>query len=376
MKILMVADSLVTGGRERRMLELIKELTKREEGFDIYLVLLHGIIDYKYAYDLPISLCILERGYRYDFSIVSKLRKIINEYRPDILHSWTSLGSIYLSLANWRLRLPLINGMIADSKKKNIFNKHFFRLKLTIFFSNIVVSNSIAGLKSYRVPFKKAKCIHNGLDFKRFDNLKSGEKIKTELLGNTPKDVFIAAMVGSFEGRKNYPELLDAAQKISYSDKRIFFLLIGGGSSLEKRKKMIPGDLLNKRIFFLGKRTDVESILQIIDVGLLISPSEGISNAILEYMASGKPVIASRNEGTKELVIDGETGFLVDPESPSQIIEKLETLMNDPALRERMGKKGYELVRKKFDSTLVTQSYINLYREFCRVSEKQLAISE
>lgn len=376
MKILMVADSLIKGGRERRMLELIKELKERKEGFDIYLVLLHDIIEYKYVYDLPIKLHIIERKYRYDFSIVSKLRKIINEYRPDILHSWTSLGSIYLSLANWGFRIPLINGIIADSGKKNIFNKHFFRLKLTAPFSKTIISNSQAGLRSYKVFSEKKLCIYNGLDFNRFTALLEPEEIKKKLFGEERKDFFIAAMVAAFEERKDYATLIDAAIKMSYSDSRILFLLIGEGSLLQKEKKKIPEELLNKRIFFLGNRSDVESILQIIDVGLLISKVEGISNSILEYMASAKPVIATNIDGNSELVVDGITGFLTDPNSASQIIDRLQILMTDPTLGPRMGKKGRELVREKFDSKLVTQSYINLYMRSCVADEKTAILSE
>ena len=117
------------------------------------------------------------------------------------------------------------------------------------------------------------------------------------------------------------------------------------------------------QILFLGLRSDIESILQIIDAGLLITPCEGISNSIIEYMASGKPVIATVGGGTGELVNDGVNGFLIDQKSPDQIISKLEILMNDPALAKSMGQHGLNWVHANFDVTKISGSYANLYKQ-------------
>ena len=131
--------------------------------------------------------------------------------------------------------------------------------------------------------------------------------------------------------------------------------------------------MMNTRIYFLGSRNDIEAILQIVDVGLLITPCEGISNSIMEYMASAKPVIASREGGTKELVIDGETGFLVDQKRSDQIIEKMNSLMVNPQLAIEMGKKGRQRIEQHFDIAKMTESYKEIYHRYKNRNRKNVA---
>ena len=125
------------------------------------------------------------------------------------------------------------------------------------------------------------------------------------------------------------------------------------------------------QIRFPGLRSDIESILQIADVGLLITPCEGISNSIMEYMASAKPVVASRGGGTQELVMDGETGFLVDQKRPDQIIEKMELLMHNPQLARAMGQNGLQRIKKHFDISRMTEKYLEVYNKYRRVNKTE-----
>jgi glycosyltransferase involved in cell wall biosynthesis len=134
-------------------------------------------------------------------------------------------------------------------------------------------------------------------------------------------------------------------------------------------KQQVPAEL-NSQIRFLGSRSDIEAILQIVDVGLLITPCEGISNSIMEYMASAKPVIASREGGTKELVIDGETGFLVDQKRCDQIIEKMELLMANLQLSKTMGQNGQQRIREHFDLAKMTDSFKMLYNKLTKPKKK------
>ena len=180
-------------------------------------------------------------------------------------------------------------------------------------------------------------------------------------------------MVGAFEDRKDYDTLVKAAVKLCSKNKKVIFLLIGQGSLLQSIKQQVPDDLLGTQIYFPGLRNDIESVLQIIDVGLLISPCEGISNSIMEYMASGKPVIASRDGATKELVTEGETGFLVDQKRSDQIIEKVELLMKSPQLANVMGQNGKQRIGKYFEITKTIESYIEVYRKYKTQDRKSVA---
>ncbi len=367
MKILMVIDSIVKGGRERRMLELVKALTRPGQEYSIYLVSLTNVVEYDYVHQLPIKLEIIERKSKKDLSVVFKLRKIIRTFEPDVIHSWGSMSSVYLSMVNLITRnSSFINSTIADAYSWNVFNRLYLRTKLTAPFSRVILANSQAGLKNYKVPRHKAVCIYNGIDLSRFRNLAPAEDMERKLLGGPKGNRFIGAMVGAFEDRKDYDTLIKAAVKLCLFNRRIAFFLIGEGSLMNSIKQQVPGELLNSQIFFLGSRSDIESILQIVDVGLLITPCEGISNSIMEYMASGKPVIASREGGTQELVVDGETGFLVDQKRPDQIVEKMEMLLKSPGLSKAMGQNGLQRIKKHFDISKMTERYIEVYHKYGR----------
>jgi glycosyltransferase involved in cell wall biosynthesis len=367
MRILMVIDSLPRGGKERRMLELIKGLKNSQFQFDIYLIVLTEIVEYEYVYDLPIKFEVIKRKYKKDPSIVFKLKKAITAFKPDIIHSWSTMASVYLSVSNLFTKIPLINGVLADAYANlTLRDKHYLRVKLTTPFSALFVSNSEAGIKAYRTPVKKSVCIYNGVDFSRFENLRPVAEMEKEILGSPKDGRVIVGMVAGFDDRKDFGTLIRAAVKMCRTRKNLIFLLIGNGPLLESLKAGVPDDLSGSQIIFTGKRPDIESILQIIDIGVLITFYEGISNSIIEYMAMGKPVIATEGGGTIELVLEDFNGNLVEQKNEKQIIEKLEKLVDDGQMRLRMGQNAYQWVRQKFDIKEKTDEYIDLYHKLLR----------
>ncbi|HLG40178.1 MAG TPA: glycosyltransferase family 4 protein [Chitinophagaceae bacterium] len=380
MKILMVINTLQKGGKERRMLELIKGLKKHNGQFDIHLVSLTDIVDYPYVYDLPIKFEIIaKKTDGKDFSLIFRLRKIIKEFKPDIIHSWDTTVSKYLLIANAFYNRPMVHGIIYDaSANKSAFNKSLYkRVKMISPFAKVIVANSHAGIKAYKTPLRKSICIHNGIDFNRFKNLKPAEQMELELLGEPKGNKFVLAMVAQFEIRKDYDSLIEAAARLCRKDKDFVFLLIGHGTMLEEKKAKVASALLDKQIRFLGSRQDVESILQIADAGLLLTNSddhgEGISNSIVEYMASAKPVIATKGGGTDEIVLDGENGYLVEPKNIDQLSEKIEALKQNPELAKKMGKNAYEWVNKEFNIEKMTEAFIDLYRKYSTNNIKKVA---
>lgn len=136
----------------------------------------------------------------------------------------------------------------------------------------------------------------------------------------------VVGMVATFSDFKDYETFISAARMTLQKRNDVTFLAIGDGKNLEMCRKMARGSLSDK-IIFLGRQRDVESIVNIFDVGVLLTNIkthvEGISNSIMEYMALGKPVVATNGGGTPELVIDGETGYLIPQKSEESLIEKI-----------------------------------------------------
>lgn len=365
----MVINTLKKGGKERRMLELIRGLKKAGDHYEIYLVSLSDDVEYPYVYDLPITFEKITKKNSKDFSLIFKLRRIIKKFNPDIIHSWDITASGYLNFANFLLNKTILHGIIYDaSAKLNPFNRSLHRrIKLLTPFSKVFIANSMAGIKAYGTPLRKSVCIYNGIDFNRFSNLKPVPQVEQEILGGPKNNRFVIAMVAAFEIRKDHGTLISAATRMCQRDPNIIFLLIGNGVYMDSIKEKVPAGLLDKQIMFLGNRNDVESILQIVDTGVLITNAEnhgeGISNSIVEYMAAGKPVIATKGGGTDEIVQDGVNGFLIEPRNEDQIIEKVCLLRDDRGYSMKMGKNAYQWVYDRFSLERMTGSFIELYQK-------------
>jgi glycosyltransferase involved in cell wall biosynthesis len=372
MKILMVINCLSKGGRERRMLELIKGLKEKNDDFDIYLISLSDKIDYQYVFDLPIRFEVIRKKDK-DLGLIFKLRKVIKRFDPDIIHSWDVMSTGYLTAANMFLNKKLVNCVIYNAATSDEFcERDYNKIRFFTAISDITIANSFAGMKAYKAPARKAVCIYNGIDLGRFDNLKAVDEMEQNLLQQTKGDRYVATMVGAFEDRKDYDTVVEAAIKMCSANKKIIFLLIGEGSNKQRLMQKVPAQLLNTQIRFIGMRDDIESILQISDVGLLISaPTEGLSNSIIEYMAAGLPVIATTGGGTDELVQNGKTGFIIDRQNSSQLIEKLEMLMGDPHLAATIGAQGSKWVRENLDIRKMTDAYIGVYHRLLDKKTKQ-----
>jgi len=372
MRILFFIDCLNAGGKERRFSQLMKDI-RLNTNIEFIVALMSKDIHYKEILNLKIEIHYIIRKTKKDISVFYKFYKLCKKYKPDIVHCWDSMTALYLIPACKLLKIKIVNGMVIDSPvKRNIFNKNWLRAKLTFPFSDIVIGNSKAGLRAYNAPKNRSVCIYNGIDHSRFERLKEPSSMRKEIFGNISADIFTVGMVATFELRKDYKTLINAAIILSSSFQNIRFVLVGDGADFQKMKEHVPVSLLNK-IIFLGKRSDVESIINIFDIGVLLTNlkvhGEGISNSIIEYMALGKPVIATRGGGTNEVVIDNQNGYLIDADNKDQLIEKIETLMKDKNLVEDLGKIGNKMVHEKFDLKIMTKHYITVYQKLLREKE-------
>jgi len=356
MRILFLIDSLRPGGKERRLVELLKGLSKYKE-IKCELVIMSDEIHYTAIHNLDVKIHYVIRKWKKDPGIFLKLYKLCKKVRPDIIHSWGSMPSVYALPIAKTLKIKFINAMISDAPYK-LSLKALIRSKLTFPFSDVILSNSNAGLKPYKAPSNKSVCIHNGFDFERISKIENKKTIKAKFGIKTEK---VVGMIASFSGKKDYNTYILAAQKILTKRNDIIFLAIGNGVNLKKCKKIVKPEFQNK-IKFLGKQRNVESIVSVFDVGVLSTYTEGISNVIMEYMALGKPVIATKGGGTNEILMDREAGFLVEPESVERLASKIEYLLENEKIASNMGEKGRETIKKEFSLEKMTNSYVSLYK--------------
>ena len=364
-KILHFIDSLRAGGKERQLVELLKGLSAYKE-IVCELAIMSEDIQYDAVNNLDIQKHYLIRKNKKDPRILVKLYKLCKEFKPDIIHSWDSMTSVYAVPVAKMLGIKLINGMIRDSSPFKLFSKSCIRSKITFPFSDVILANSNAGLKAYNAPMHKSACIYNGFDFNRIRNLQDENTVRRKFNIDTEK---VVGMVATFSDNKDYETYILAAKMILEKRNNVTFLAIGGGENLEKCKKMAEGGFRVK-IIFPGSQEDVESIINIFDVGVLSTNikihREGISNSIMEYMALGKPVVATDGGGTGEIVVDKQTGYLVPFVSPDILANKVEYLLEHHETAKQMGNAGKKRLSEVFSLDRMTKKFAELYEVVLR----------
>jgi len=358
MKILFYIDGLGPGGKEHRLLELMKYIKEHGDA-DMELALMSHDIRYPEIHELGIKFHYIIRRSKKDPRVYFMLYKLCKSIKPDIIHVWDSMTAVYAAPIAWLLKLKLVNGMIVNAPEKiKPFTGIWIRSKFTFHFSDLIVANSLAGLKSFKAPVEKSLYIHNGFDFKRTNNLKDKNIIKQQLDINTEH---VVGMVASFSIRKDYNSYILAAQRIVKMRDDVTFIAVGDGTDLEKCKELVENEYKPK-IKFIGWQSEIDSIINVFDIGVLATYTEGISNSIMEYMALGKPVVATDCSGTREIVIDGDTGFLVQRESVDDLSSKILKLLDSANQAKIMGERGKQRITELFSLEAMGSKFIAMYR--------------
>lgn len=364
MKVCYLIDGLNLGGKEIQLFELIKGLLDQSflspEQIMIVSFNKEGCLDNIFQ-KMQIPIKYATRKFRKDLILLSRLNKIVKEFNPDIIHTWDLMTSFYTTLLKLSGNFIFIDGSIrmAPSRSGISFKLNFMK-SLNFFCADTVVANSRAGLISFKAPLNKSLLIHNGYDKSRLKNLENSTNIKRRFGIKTNK---VIGMVANFTDNKDYDTFISAAQIILENRNDVTFVAVGDGIKLGECKKMA---MHNSNIKFLGTQKNVESIINIFDVGVLSTFTEGISNSVMEYMALGKPVVVTDGGGTNELVIDGKTGFLVKQKSPGDLAEKIQYLLNHRESALNMGKAGKKRIENEFNSEKMVCSYFELYSTFIK----------
>ncbi len=356
MKVLFIIDRLGAGGKERQLVEVLKGLVLLQN-VQCQLVVLSSEIHYTELQDLQVKTLLIKRKRKYDVSVFKKLWDICKSFKPDIIHSWESMASLYVLPAAKYYRIKVINSIIRNAPAHiNRLSQTWLRTRLLLRFTEVILANSQAGLKSYHIPKHKSFCIYNGFDFNRIKNLEEESAIRSKLGISAPK---VVGMVGKFTDKKDYQAFILAAKRLLAKRNDVVFVTIGDGKNLNACKKLA----VDPNILFLGNQQQVESIINVFDVGVLATFTEGISNSIMEYMALAKPVVATDGGGTSEIIIDKETGFLVKQGDVNDLADHIEMLLNDEPLSHDMGNRGKERLQEVFNLEKMTHQMVALYQQ-------------
>ena len=211
------------------------------------------------------------------------------------------------------------------------------------------------------------RIIYNGIDFTRFQNKNNLNLLFLKQKLNIPLNCPVIGMVASFSLNKDHKTLLEAASKILERYPTTIFLLIGDGPMLNDIRTLAEKENLGDHFIFTGYRSDVDRLYLIMDLFILLTNSdvrlEGISNALIEAMASGVPVIASAGGGTDEVIENGATGLLVPPKDTMATARSITYLLSDPDKAKKMAVMAKRYVEEVFSLDRYVREYTSLYEE-------------
>jgi glycosyltransferase involved in cell wall biosynthesis len=341
-------------------------LALRAKGVDNHIVCMDGpYVESLRAAGIPVATAHLPRGYdpiKLAWSlleIVGYLRRV----RPDLVHTHCSVPGIIGRLAARLAGVPVV--------MHTVHGFHFhdggrgFSHSLAIAaerwagsFTHVMLSQNRADLEqAVRYGIARRERLHfigNGIAVERFPVAPARRK---------PERRVVITCVARFEPVKNHGLLIDAARLLADRGLDFEVWLVGGGGGRAAAEARVAALGLGDRVRFLGYRDDIPALLTRSDIGALTSLKEGIPRAALEAMVVGLPVVATRVNGTREVVRHGETGFLVDVGDSRALADAIERLARDPELRTRMGERGREVVRTEFDEAMIVRRLERMYRD-------------
>lgn len=356
MRILYIIESLKAGGKERRLVELVKRVSKINK---VELIILSQNIHFTDLLNLNIKIHYLRRNLLKDFLLLFKFYFIVKNFKPSIIHSWDNIASIHFGPISKILKIPFVNSMITTAPQKmNFLSKRYLSNVISFPFSDIILCNSKAGAKSFRTPNNKTHIIYNGFDLGRIKKIKNKVHIQNKYQLN---NFLVVGMVANFTEKKDYKTFIDAAKIVINRVINVKFIAIGHGPNLSKMKNYLPNELKNN-FLFLGRVDDVDSIVNCFTVGVLSTYSEGISNAVIEYMAFGKPVVVTDGGGTNELVLDKINGYLSKIRDSGDLAEKIISILNDSKKIEQMGNSSQKRISTLFSVEKMAQETEELYK--------------
>jgi glycosyltransferase involved in cell wall biosynthesis len=292
-----------------------------------------------------------------------QLVKILRKLQPDIMHTYGYSANFYGRIGALFTAIPVRIASERNTVDATTYKSRgeVITAKLLSFVTDGIICNSRTASESlvngYSYDKRKIFTVHNGFDICRFSCETSNNGLAKR---SAPK---VVGTVGRLYPQKNHKLFIDIAALIldKCTDENVKFVVIGDGplrSQLEEYAKDL--DVMQGLVFY-GERSDVPRLLKEIDVFVMPSLYEGISNAIMEAMFSELPVVASNVDGNTELIIDGETGYLCPVNDANAFAEKVSILLQEEDRGKEMGSKARINICNNFRVEGMVEATENIY---------------
>lgn len=365
-RVLAVAHRLDIGGTEMHLTRVLPEL--RRHGLDVSVFVLSrgGRLEAQLAgTGVPVTGPV---GHRIrllrNIAACCSLRRELSRVRPDIVHYFLPepylVGS--LAAAGTNVTRIMSRRSLADYQIHHPMLARFERWLHR--FTKGLIGNSTAVVRQLADECGdagKVGLIHNGIEMPPAITAERRAAARDQFAIDA--DAFVLAVSANFIAYKGHDDLFDALGLLARQPRPPWRLMLIGRDEGRVARLRAKAEALGfgSNILWLNECDDAQTPLDAADIGILPSHQEGFSNSLLEKMARGLPVVATRIGGNVDAVIDGESGLLVPVKDPPALMAAIIKLWEDAELRNRLGAAARDRVRKNFSLDACVQKYLNLY---------------
>ena len=344
---------------------LLKERVRllRKNGVDNRIICMDGSrVARLEAAGIPVFTAPLPRGYN-PIKLIASLVRIaayLRRERIDLVHTHCSVPGFVGRLAAWIAGVPVIvhtvHGFHFHDNTPRW--KRVFYVALERFvgqFTDMLLSQNRHDLEQaarFRIVApERLRYIGNGIKLDRFPGTRRARTA----------DTLTITCVARLEPVKNHRMLFESVRQLKDRGYRFRIWAVGDGDLRTDYEALCSKLEILDCVEFLGYRDDIPELLAETDISVLTSVKEGIPRALLESMAMGVPVVATRVSGNSEVVREGETGFMIDLDDSDGLTEALERLIQNPELREQIGRRSREVAFQEYDESSIVQSLRDIY---------------
>lgn len=290
-----------------------------------------------------------------------QIRALINRFNYDILHSHTSHAH---TLAFWASFGTKARRLVTRRVDFSIFRHSFLKLSGIKYYYMadfyIAISHKIKDvLVNDGIQAGRIFVVHSGINPNRFGDVGKDHLIDEFNIKSSEQVVINVAHLAGHKGQKY---LVRAVPLVLAKIPTARFFIVGGGELMDKLQTLSASLGIKHEIIFTGFRHDVGAFYQIADLFVMSSVQEGLGTAVLDAMALGKPVVATRSGGIPEIISDGETGRLVAPANPEALAAGIVELLTHTDRAKQMASQGRIAVRKKFSIETMVDKNIEVYQ--------------
>lgn len=357
-KVLSLQTGSVIGGSELMAFSFLSRIDQSKFDVTVCFSWTEGPVSEMYRQK---GIEVFHLGHRPTYRVIWRLWKLLSRRHFDSMDIYglriNIIGRILGSLSGHRV---IITSQRSVDDWRRLW--HIWLDRLTSHWVTLYISNIYASAKRLqereKVPHSRIQVIHNGIDITPFAQAQVG-LVRRQLAIETISAVITC--VANFREVKGHRILIDAVAALHAQNPDSYLWLVGDGPLRSETEHQVRVLGLEGAVKFLGQRSDVPHILADTDIFVLASLWEGMPGVILEAMAARLPVVATSVGGIPEVVVHGQTGYLVPPTDPQALAAALTRLLEDKRLRLEMGRAGHRRVRSHFSLDAKVRELENIY---------------